>query len=97
MERRHEQNRRFQEQSASELAQQYEERYRSQTGYRPGRGGMSYQPELMPDEVQQQSLIPGVNDPGESSRPPKRILYLIIMVSWTFLNVYCTMVYDVRL
>ncbi|CAE7808581.1 Supt5h [Symbiodinium microadriaticum] len=64
VERRHEANRKFQEQSAAELAAMYEDRYRSQGRGVAGRGGGYGGVELMHDDVQKQALIPGVHDPG---------------------------------
>ena len=64
VEQRHKLNRMFQAQSAAEIAADFENRYRSQGRGVAGRGGGYQGAEMMPEDVQKQSLIPGVNDPG---------------------------------
>jgi len=65
VERRHEANRKFQEQSAAEIAAMYEEKYRASGRYRPGyRGDGDFQGDMLREDVVKQSAYPGVNDPG---------------------------------
>lgn len=67
VDRRHEANRIFQQASATELAREFQEKYRTHGGYRStslrGRGDIQ-ESELLTNDVAKQSLIPGVNDPG---------------------------------
>lgn len=61
-ERRHMKNRAFLEEDANAIAQQYENRYRGQFSSRVTADGDIDQ--YLTEDLQQQSLLPGINDPG---------------------------------